>query len=268
MPGYKNRLKRLLRNGVPAVGHWISIPSPSIVELMSSFGMDWLLIDTEHGPASWETVEDMIRAMKGTEVVPLIRVAANDPVLIKKALDRGAFGVVVPLVSTADEARRAVSACKYPPEGTRGIAGTRVNRYGMDLHEYFKEWNSQVFVVCQIETEKGVENAEAIAAVPGVDVLFIGPNDLSVNLGCFGQFELPVFRKAVERVLRAAQANGIAAGIMAEGAEDVLARIDQGFRFVAAGTDARLLASAAKATYEELRAGISLRINNAEGKGS
>ncbi|MDR7434824.1 MAG: aldolase/citrate lyase family protein [Armatimonadota bacterium] len=252
----QNRLKYLLENGMHAIGHWISIPSPSIVELMATFGMDWLLIDTEHSPAGWETVEDMIRAMKGTEVIPLVRVANNDPALIKKALDRGAMGVVVPLVNTVEEARRVVSACKFPPVGIRGVAGTRANRYGMDLMEYYKEWNNQVIVVCQIETAQSLENVEAIAAVRGVDVIFIGPADLSMDLGCFQQYDHPLFQQAVERVLRAAHVNGIAAGIMAEGAEDALARIRQGFRFVAVGTDARLLAAAAKDTYEKIRKGL------------
>jgi len=123
-------------------------------------------------------------------------------------------------------------------------------------------------VVCQIETTKGLENAETIAAIPGVDVLFIGPADLSMNLGCFGQLDHPTFRQAVERILHAARANGIAAGIMAESAEEALARIDQGFLFVAAGTDARLLAAAAKNTYERLRTALSLRKTKLETKRS
>lgn len=227
-----------------------------MTELLAGSGMDWLLIDTEHGAAGWETVEDMIRAMKGTEVVPIVRVAGNDPVLIKKALDRGAFGVVVPLVNTAEQAKAAVSACRYPPEGIRGVAGGRANRYGVDLVEYVAEWNQQALVICQLETREAVENAESIAAVPGIDVLFIGPNDLSANLDRFRKFDDPEFTRAVDQIMQAARAHRKAAGIMAAAADDTLARIDQGFRFISVGSDARMLGAAAASTYEKIRKGL------------
>ena len=157
-----NQVKAKLSRGEVTVGHWLSFPSPSVAELMASFGMDWLVIDTEHGPAEYETVEDMIRAMRGTPVVPLVRVGGNDPVLIKKALDRGAYGVVVPLVNSPEEARAAVMACRYPPEGIRGVAGTRETRYGMDLRPYFESWNQDVLLVVQIETRQALERVEAV----------------------------------------------------------------------------------------------------------
>lgn len=256
---FENRVKQLLQRGESAVGHWLTMPSPAVAELMSGVGMDWLLVDTEHGAADWETVEDMIRAMKGTDVVPLVRVGGNDPALIKKALDRGAFGVIIPLVSTPEQAKAAVAACKYPPEGIRGVAGTRVNRYGADLAEYFAAWNRQALVIVQIETTEAVTNVDAIAAIPGVDVLFVGPNDLSAGLGHFRQFERPEYTRAVDQILRAARAHGRAAGIMTGGADETLARIDQGFRFVAVGSDARLLAGAAAAAYEKIRGGLAER---------
>ena len=255
----ENRTKRRLRQGYPVIGHWISLPSPAVAELLAGFGMDWLLIDTEHGPAEWETVEDLIRAMKGTLVTPLVRVAGNEPVLIKKALDRGAMGALIPLVRTAEEARAAVAACKYPPEGIRGVAGTRVSRYGADLPHYVAAWNREVLVACQIETAEGLENVDGIAATPGIDVLFVGPNDLSANLNRFRQFDHPEFVRAVERVLAAATQHGIAAGYMVGGVEEALARIDQGFRFMALGSDARLLAGAAAAVYEQMNKALAAR---------
>lgn len=256
---FTNPVKERLKQDLPVVGHWISLPSPSVVELLAAYRPDWLLIDTEHGPAHWERLEDLLRAMKGTDVVPLVRVVANDPALIKQALDRGAYGVIVPLVATADQARAAVAAATYPPEGIRGVAGSRISGYGADLPEYFKRWNSLVIVICQIETIEALENVDEIAAVPGVDVLFVGPNDLSANLGVFRQFDHPEFVQAVDRVLKAARRHGIAAGYMAGGAEEVLQRIDQGFRFVSAGSDARLLAGAAAATYQKIREGLAER---------
>ncbi len=256
---FNNPLKTRLAQGLPAVGHWISFPSPGVAELLASFGMDWLVIDAEHGPASWETAEDIIRAMKGTEVVPIIRVEANDPALVKRALDRGAYGVIIPFINTAEEAQAAVAACKYPPEGIRGVAGGRANRFGADLGEYFSRWNSQVVVICQIETTEALSNVDEIAATPGVDVLFVGPNDLSAALGAFRKFDNPEFVEALERVVRATKRYGIAAGYMGSNAEDVLQKIDQGFRFIAAGSDTRLLAWAAGATYDKIRSGLKER---------
>ncbi len=255
-----NTVKQRLAEGLPTVGQWISLPSPSVVELLASFQPDWLLIDTEHSPAEGETVEHALRAMAGTGVVPLVRVAGNDPVLIKKALDRGAYGVVVPLVNTQERAQAAVAAAKYPPEGVRGVAGSRANRYGVDLPDYFAQWNSQVLVICQVETAEALENIDAIAAVPGIDVLFIGPNDLSANLNLFRQFDNPEFKRAVDRILTAATRHRIAAGYMAGNADEVLERIDQGFRFVSAGSDTRLLAAAASAAFGKIKAGLAERV--------
>lgn len=258
-PVFENRVKKLLVQGQPAIGQWLVLPSPAVAELLAGYGMDWLLIDTEHGAADWETVEGMIRGMKGTPVVPLVRVGGNDPVLIKRALDRGAFGVIVPLVNTAEQARAAVAACKYPPDGIRGVAGGRANRYGADLVQYVAEWNQQVVVICQLETRDAVENAEQIAAVPGIDVLFIGPNDLSANLNQFRQFENPEFKKALDRILQAAKVYGKTAGIMASTAEDTLTYIDQGFRFISVGSDARMIGGSAASTYEKIRKGLNER---------
>jgi 2-keto-3-deoxy-L-rhamnonate aldolase RhmA len=252
----ENRVKRKLAQKVPVVGHWISLPSPSVVEVMAGFGMDWLLIDTEHGPASGERVEDLIRAMQGTAVTPFVRVARNDPALIKQALDRGAFGVLVPLVNTVEDARAAVAAAKYPPEGIRGAAGTRANRYGADLPEYFAAWNREVLIAVQIETAEAVRNVEGIAAVPGIDVLYIGPNDLSASLNQFRRFDAPEFRGAVETILQAARNAGVTAGYHTAGVEEAVDRVEQGFRFIGLSSDARLLAAIMGTTWERLRKGL------------
>jgi len=249
----ENPVKRKLGQGLPVVGHWISFPSPSVVEVMADFGMDWLLIDTEHGPASGERVEDLVRAMQRTGVTPFVRVARNDPALIKQALDRGAFGVLVPLVNTVEDARAAVAAARYPPEGIRGVAGTRANRYGADLPEYFSAWNREVLIAVQIETTEAVRNVEAIAAVPGIDVLYIGPNDLSASLNLFRRFDAPEFHQAVEAIRRAAHQAGVTAGYHTAGVEEALERIGQGFRFIGLSSDARLLASIMGTTWERLR---------------
>lgn len=251
-----NRVKELLRQGKPAVGHWLSFPSPDIAELLAGFGMDWMLIDTEHGPASYEDVENIVRAVAPHGVVPLVRVGENNPALIKRALDRGAAGVLVPMVNTAEEARAAVAACKFPPEGIRGVAGTRAARYGLDVKAYFEGWNRDVLVVVQVETRQGVANVEEIAAVPGVDVLFIGPGDLSSSLGCFLRFDHPDFTAAVARIVAAGRARGVAAGYLATGADAALARVREGMTFIGVVTDSKLLADAAQATYRKVREGL------------
>jgi 2-keto-3-deoxy-L-rhamnonate aldolase RhmA len=257
---FTNPLKARLKQGLPAVGQWISLPSPSVAEILAAHNPDWLLVDTEHGPITWETLEDILRALKGSGVPPLARVRANDPSIIKQVLDRGVYGVLVPLVNTAEEARAAAAACKYPPEGMRGVAGTRVSGFGSTLPDYFERWNSQVVVGVQIETTEALANVERIAAVPGIDILFIGPNDLSASLGRFRQFDHPEFANAVDRILKAAQAHGVAAGYMCTGPDEVLQKIDQGFRFLAAGSDARLLSGAMGSTYHKIREGVDARM--------
>lgn len=237
-----NPVKEHLTAKQPTVGLWLSFASAATAELIASFGLDWLMIDTEHGPASFETVEEMIRAVRATPTVPLVRVQDGSHSTIKKALDRGPAGVLVPLVESAEQARGIVEACKFPPEGTRGIAGTRASRFGLDLKGYLESWDRDVIV-----------------AVPGIDVLFIGPNDLSAGLGCFQQFDRPEYTRAVARIKAAADARGIATGYMCTDAASTVAKVGEGFRFVAAGTDARLLAGAAHALASDIRKGLTTR---------
>jgi 2-keto-3-deoxy-L-rhamnonate aldolase RhmA len=245
-----NRVKKRLQEGEVAIGYWLTLPAPSVAEILAGLPLDWLVVDLEHSPIGWETLEDMLRGVSSTPVVPMVRVPSGDPPVLKRALDRGPLGVVVPLVNSVEEARHVVAACRYPPDGIRGVAGSRASHYGATLPEYFAAWNREVLVACQVETVQAVEQVEEIAAVPGVDVLFVGPNDLSANLNRWRDLEYQGFRDAVDRVLRAAQRHGKTAGVMCSGPEDALRRIDQGFRFVALGSDARLLAGAAAGALE------------------
>ena len=248
----KNKVKRKLARREPTIGNWIHLPSPSVVEILSQIEMDWLVLDTEHGSYGEEALEDMMRAMQGAEVTPIVRVAETNAALIKKALDRGAYGVICPLVNTAREAELAVSACKYPPAGVRGVAGTRASRYGLDMKEYYRTWNDEVLVICQIETREALENVREIAAVPGVDVLFIGPYDLSANLGFLGQIKEKAFQEAVARIQQAAQDNDVAVGYYAADAAEVLDRVEQGMTFVSLGSDVAFLAGAARIAYADI----------------
>lgn len=259
-PLITNALKAKLARGEVVVGHFLNFCDSSVAELLSRYVMDWLLIDAEHAPADLLTIENHIRAMAKADVVPLVRVASNDAATIKRVLDRGAMGVLVPLVDGAEEARAAVAAVKFPPDGIRGVAGTRASAFGADLEAYVDSWNRESLVACQIETSDGVRHADAIAATPGVDIVFIGPNDLSATLGVFRQFDSAPYRASIDIVLAAAHRHGKAAGIMTTSAEEALAAAEFGFRFIAAGTDARLLAGAASVMYTKIRDGLAARL--------
>jgi len=178
----RNFVKEKLRNGGVAVGAWMSILNPSAARIVASSGLDWVLFDTEHGPPSFETVDGLVRAVGGAGALPLVRVVWNDINAIKQALDTGAYGVIVPWVNTKEEAERAVTYCRYQPEGLRGCApGRAASAWGVSSAEYLKIANDEVLVVVQIETTKAMENIEEVVSVEGVDATFIGPSDLGVD---------------------------------------------------------------------------------------
>lgn len=251
-----DRLKTVVESGEPTVGSWISIGHPAMAEIPAQLGFDFVVVDTEHTPTGLETVENMLRAVEATEgpTVPLVRVAWNDPVRIKRVLDLGVAGVMIPMVETPEEAREAVEAVRYPPDGNRGIAAARASRYGLTLGDSVAEGGSRLLTVVQIESERALSNVEEIAAIDGVDVIFVGPADLSASLGVFGQWDHDRYTEAVDRVITAASDAGIAAGILALDSEDVATQVDAGFSFVIAGVDAAHVLDgwrSAKETYDE-----------------
>ena len=233
-------LKRSVVAGESVVGSWVSIGHPAMSEIPAALGFDFVVIDTEHTPTSLETVGNMVRAVDAASgpTEPIVRVADNDPILIKRVLDIGVAGVMVPMVETAQEARAAVEACRYPPAGNRGIAAARDSRYGMDLGTNVESAGEELVIAVQVETETALTNVESIASVEGVDVVFVGPADLSASLGVFADWDHERYRDAVERVVAAADESSAAAGILALDADDVRQQIDTGFSFVIAGIDA------------------------------
>ena len=180
-----NLLKRRLAAGGRALGCWLDMVSPLAAEIVALAGYDCVMIDHEHGPGSLMEAIGQIHAISGTSASPLMRVPWNDPVTIKRALDLGVEGLMIPAVSSAEEARAAVAACRYPPAGVRGAAygAIRASRYGLDRDDYRERVNDNLLLICQIETLQGVEAIPDIARVPGVDVLFFGPYDLSGSAG-------------------------------------------------------------------------------------
>ncbi len=218
-------------------GTFLNLGSATTVEIAADTGFDWLLIDLEHGSGSLADLRSMLLACRGSKAAPVVRIRSVDADTVKFVMDSGAAGIMFPYVSTVEEAKLAVDCMKYPPTGVRGVAGAiRATRFGREWKQYFEEANRESLVVVQIETPEGVEAAAEIAAVPGVDVLFVGPLDLSVNLGCPGDFSPPHFVNALQKVVQACEENGKTAGILTKPGFEQQHK-ELGFRFTAVGSD-------------------------------
>jgi 2-keto-3-deoxy-L-rhamnonate aldolase RhmA len=247
-----------LRRGQTCLGTVITFTDPTVTETLSQV-LDFVWIDMEHNALTLETVQGHIMATRGSETTPLVRVPWNDPVLIKPVLDIGAAGVIVPLIRTAEEARRAVSACLYPPEGIRGFGPRRPSRYGQfGGPEFCRAANASVLPMVQIEHIQAVENISAILAVSGLAGIVFGPNDLAGSMGLMGQPRHPDVLSAIDAVIaKARQARvpiGIGAGDDPEVLEDWVAR---GVQWLAMGADCTLLLRAAKQAAASMRESAS-----------
>ena len=220
------------------MGTFLNLGSPMTVEIAGLAGFDWLLIDHEHGPGGQDTLLHQLHAASATPAFPVVRIAMNETPRFKRVLDMGALGVMVPWVSTADEARAAVSAMRYPPHGIRGVA--KFNRgagFGGDFEEYYAHSHERLVTVLQIETTEAIKNIEAIAAVDGADVLFVGPTDLSYNMGIRDQLESAQFMDTLRKVSDAAKKHGKAAGILVHNNALIPKVRELGYSFTALGSD-------------------------------
>jgi 2-dehydro-3-deoxyglucarate aldolase/4-hydroxy-2-oxoheptanedioate aldolase len=183
----ENRVKRMLKDGEKTAGAWLQIASPFTAEIMSQAGFDWLMIDMEHGPGDILTLITQLQAMKGSETAAFVRAPWNDFVTIKRILDTGVHGLLIPYVNTREEAESAVQACRYPPQGIRGVAGSpRAQGYGQNVREYLASANDEILLITAVETPVAVANLGDILSVEGVDGIFIGPMDLATNMGYLG----------------------------------------------------------------------------------
>jgi 2-keto-3-deoxy-L-rhamnonate aldolase RhmA len=250
-------VKEKLKAGKVTVGSWMSVLNPRVASTVASSGLDWVLFDTEHGPASFETVDSLVRAVCGVGAIPLVRVVWNDINAIKQALDTGALGIVVPWVNTKEATEAAVSYCLYPPEGLRGCAPNRAAAaWGMSIDEYLATVNEEILVVVQIETAEAVKNIEQIVAVEGVDATLIGPTDLSASMGYRGSYFHPKVVKAIDQVLIACKDAGVAPGIaFGRDVDHVKSLIQQGFRFIGIGSDIGFLSTGCKETLKKVKEG-------------
>ncbi len=253
---FNNRLKQMLRDGEKTAGAWIQIASPFTAEILSQAGFDWLLIDMEHGPGDILTLISQLQAMKGSDASALVRAPWNDFVIIKRILDTGVHGVLVPYVNTKEEVEAAVRACRYPREGIRGVAGSpRAQGYGQNVMDYLRRANEEILLITAVETPEAVSNLDQILAVEELDGIFIGPMDLSTNMGHLGHPEHPEVQQAIatveQKVLDAGKVLSTISGSW-EQAEQLYERGYQMVTLMADGISLGRLAAAKLAQFREV----------------
>lgn len=255
----QNRVLRAWREGQQNIGGWLSTPSGHSAEVMANIGFDWLCIDMQHGAIDYADVLEMCRAISTTETTPFVRVPWNEPSMIMKVLDAGAYGVIVPLVNNKEEAERAVWACRYPPVGGRSSGPTRAAMYG---GPGYQDWaNDEIAVICMIETAEALENLDEILSVEGVDCAYIGPSDLAYAIGIqpTGDNADPNHQATVLNILEACHRHGVAAGMHTASLEYTLKWLEAGFDTAMLNNDVGFIRQAAGsqlATARE-RSGIS-----------
>jgi len=253
------QLKKKLHEGGLLIGTMLSeVRNPNVAYMLAQCGYDYFIIDNEHGSYSPETVSNMIAAARGSGLSVIVRIPEIRRETILKPLDSGAAGLLVPQVNTADQAREIIVHAKYPPMGDRGVGLRRAHSmYGrVDATEYLKQANEDTFIAVQAENSKAIENLEEIAAVPGIDCIFVGPSDLSVSLGIPGQVTHPREVKAIDRVIEVCNKHNIITGILMFDAALLKPWVEKGMRFVAYSSDISLLADAAAQGIEELRSAV------------
>jgi len=243
----QNAFKRALKAGRAQIGLWSSLSSNYGVEVIAGAGFDWILLDCEHSPNDLENLLTQLQAAAPYPAHPVVRVPWNDMVTIKRVLDIGAQSLLIPYVSTAEEARSAVSFTRYPPAGARGVAGTtRATRFGR-IKDYAKRAHEEICVLVQVETQAALDNIEAICAVDGVDGVFIGPADLHASLGYTGEIANPKVKPLINEAIRRIRKQGKAPGILTPNEADARHWLGCGALFVAVGADVGILARGAEA---------------------
>jgi 4-hydroxy-2-oxoheptanedioate aldolase len=252
----QNPVKRKLADGEASYGTWLSVPSAFAARFMARVGFDWLTVDLEHSPTNWETAADMFGVIADAGCVPLARVPRGDHDHIKRVLDSGAMGIVAPMVNTVEEARAIVAATKYPPVGNRSVGGSlHALNYAASAGDYYAKANDEILVILQTESPTGVENAEAIYSLAGVDAIFVGPNDLAANMRKSDGRETSKeeFEATMQRVLATGKKVKTPVGLHTQSAEDALRRASEGWQFIAIGSELRMMLSSAQDIVKKLR---------------
>ena len=248
MNSHSVTLKNKINSNQITVGSWITLNNPAIAEIMATAGFDWLTIDLEHSVIDYFETENLIRTIELCGVTPLVRLSSNNPVQIKRVMDAGAHGIIVPVVNTAEQAKAAVDAMYYPPRGNRGVGLARAQGYGDSFNDYCQWLENDAIVIVQIEHIDAVKNLTEILDTPHVDGLILGPYDLSASMGKPGKFEDKDVQDAIDHVLKVANEKNISAGIhvIEPDVNELQKRITMGFKFLAYSIDIRMLASLSK----------------------
>lgn len=252
----KNPVKAALAAGKPQVGTWLSLGSVFAARVMARVGFPWLTIDMEHSPIDWNEAATLFGCIADAGCVPLCRVPRGSHDLIKRALDAGAHGIVVPMVNTVEEAKIAIAACKYPPQGNRSVGGGLHSlNFAATAGDYYKYANDEILVILQTESPEGVDNAEEIYSLPGVDAIFVGPNDLQAQMrGPDGVDPTPEQHEAMlQRVLAAGKKVGTPVGLHVQSTEQIEKRIAEGWQFLAIGSELRFMTLEAQKIVSALK---------------
>ena len=250
---FPNSFKRDLLAGKKLIGCWSSLSSAITTEVLGMAGFDWILLDGEHSPNDVSTFIPQLMALKDSASAPVVRPSSNNEVEIKRLLDAGFYNFLIPFVETAEQAASAVSATRYPPQGIRGVSvSQRSNRYGT-VPDYFKSINDHICVMLQIESRAGVAAAREIAALDGVDCIFVGPSDLAAGFGHLGNANHPEVQDAIAAVFADARAQGKPTGILAPVEADARRYMEMGATFVGVGSDLGVFRSATQALHDRYR---------------
>ena len=252
-----NQFKRALRDNRTIYGTWLMSAAPSTAEALGSAGLDFLVVDMEHVPVDTPQMIELLRTIAGTPATPVVRLPWNDLVMIKRALDGGAQSVMMPFVQNADEARRAVAATRYPPDGNRGVAGVhRASRYGT-VANYLAKANDEICVTVQIETLEAFKQLPEIAAVPGVDSLFIGPADLAASMGMLGDIGHAAVQDKLREGAQLCRKLGKPVGIVGPNPEMVRRFLEYGYTWVAIATDMSLMVGRAQEWLGKVKGAVA-----------
>lgn len=248
-----NKIKQMWRDGECATLGWLSVSHGFTAEIMARQGFDALCIDLQHGASEMNDILPLLQAISQTDTVPVVRVAWNEPATIMKALDLGAYGIIVPLVNTAEEAAKAVAACRYPPVGMRSSGPVRAIHYGGP--DYVANANDEIIVMAMIETKEGLENLEAICATPGLDAVYIGPADLSFALGLTPRADNPdpLHLATCDKIRETAHKAGIKAVMHCASADFAAGAVKRGFDMVMLTSDLACMIAGARAQLDELK---------------
>lgn len=245
-------IKRIKENQ-PTFGAWIYLKDPAVTEMIAEAGYDWVIINMEHGNLNEDLAQALIVPLKGTHCVPIVRVFGKDPDLIKKVLDTGALGIMVPQIETRQDAEKVVRVVKYPPQGTRAMGYGRAERWGQKAECYYQQANDFTLVILTVESKEGISNIQEIVDVPGVDVVVPGTYDLSGSLGVPGQFDHPQVMRAKRALMEVCKRKNMNMGTDAETKQDIQTKLKEGWRFLAVTEDTRLIWQGAENILAEAR---------------